>query len=83
MHDLLLERQRVPKGSQKRRSIQDKKRNLQKENVAAREKMRKLKEDVKQKEERVPFLSDGVEKMKELKRKWKQNFKVCRQGRKE
>ena len=54
-HYLLPERQRVQKRSRKMQSIQDKKRNLQKENVAAREEMRKLKEDVKQKEERVLF----------------------------
>ena len=54
-HYLLLERQRVQKRSRKMQSIQDKKRNLQKENVAAREEMGKLKEDVKQKEKRVLF----------------------------
>ena len=55
MHYLLPEHQRVQKRSQKLQSIRDKKRILQKEIVAVREEMRKLKEDVKQKEERILF----------------------------
>ena len=47
-HDLLPEHQRALERSKKIQSIQDKKRNLQKENVVAEE-------DVKQKEERVLF----------------------------
>ena len=48
-HDLLPEHQRVQKRSQKYRVSRIRKRNLQKKNVAAREEMRMLKEDVKRK----------------------------------
>ena len=48
-HALLPEHQKVQKRSPKIPSIQDKRRNLQKENAVAQEEMRKLKEDVKQK----------------------------------
>ena len=37
---------------------------MQEENAAAEEEMRKLRDDVKQKEERIFFLSDKVEKNK-------------------
>ena len=37
---------------------------MQKENAAAEEAMRKLRDDVKQKEERIFFSSDKVEKNK-------------------
>ena len=63
-HDLMPEHQRVRKRSQKIQNIQDKGRSMQKENVAAGEEVRKLREDVKQEEERIFFLSDKVEKNK-------------------
>ena len=45
-------------------SIQDITRNLQKDSIAAEEEMRKLQEELKQKEERISLLSNGVEKNK-------------------
>ena len=63
-HDLMPEHQRVQKKSQKIQSIQDEKRNVQKENVAAEEEIRKLREDVKQKEERIFLFSDKIERNK-------------------
>ena len=58
------EHRKVQKRSQKTQSIQDKRRNMQKENVAAKEEMRKQPDYVKQKEERIFFLSDKVAKNK-------------------
>ena len=58
------EHQKVQKRSQKTPSIQDNRRNMQKENVAADKEIRKLREDVKQKEERIFLLSDKVERNK-------------------
>ena len=49
-------------------SIQDKRRDLERENAAAREEMRKLKEDVKQKRGAYPFSVGQTSKIiKELK----------------
>ena len=56
------EHQRVQKMSQKMQSIQDKRRNLQKESLAAREEMRNIKEEIDWKEERFRLLSDKVDK---------------------
>ena len=53
----------MQKRSQKIQSIQ-KKRNLQKENTAATKEMRKIREDIDQKEERLRLLSDKVEQNK-------------------
>ena len=58
------EHQKVHKMSQRVQSIQDKRKPMQKENAAAEEEVRKLRDEVKQKEERIPFLSDKVEKNK-------------------
>ena len=46
----------TPERSQKIQSIQDKKRNLQKDSITAEEEMRKLQEVIRQKEERHLFL---------------------------
>ena len=59
-NDLLLKHQRVQKRSQKIQSIQDKKKNTQKETAAAGEEMRKIREDITPKEERFRLLSDKV-----------------------
>ena len=45
-HDLMPEHQRVQKRSQKIQSVQYKRRNLQKESTAAKEEMRKIREDI-------------------------------------
>ena len=50
--------------SQKIHSIQDKRRNLQKKSTAAEEEMWKLQEELKQKEERILFLSVKVNENK-------------------
>ena len=49
-NDLMLEHQRVQKRSQKIQSIQDKKRNMHKEPVAAEEQMRNVREEMIQRE---------------------------------
>ena len=56
------EHQKVQKRSQKRQSIQDKRRNLQKESTATKEKMRKIREEIIWKEERFRLLSDKFDK---------------------
>ena len=61
-HDLMLEHQKFQKRLKKIQSIQDKRKHMQKENAAADEEVRKLRDKVKQKEERILFLSDEVEK---------------------
>ena len=45
-------------------SIQDKRRNMQKESVAAQEEMRKIREEIGRNEERCRQLSDKVNKSK-------------------
>ena len=60
----MLEHQKFQKRSQKIQSIQDKRKHTQKENAAADEEVRKLCDEVKQKEERNLFLSDKVENNK-------------------
>ena len=52
------------KKSQKIQSFQDKRRNLQKESLAAKEEMRMLQEEIGQREERHFFSSNKVEKNK-------------------
>ena len=61
-HDLIPEHQKenIAKGT----SIQDKRINLQKDSTAADEEMRKLQEELNQKEERTLFLSNKVDKNK-------------------
>ena len=56
------EHQKVRTRSQNIQSIQDKRRTLQKDRTGAEEEMRKLQEE--QKEERVVFLSNKVDKDK-------------------
>ena len=51
------EHQKVKKRSQKIQSIQDKKKILQKDSIAADEEMQKLQEEIRQKEEHIFFLS--------------------------
>ena len=58
------EHQRVQKKSQKIQRLQDKRRNLQKENAAAQEEMRKIREENDRNEERFRQLSDNVDKNK-------------------
>ena len=60
-HDLMPEHQRAQKGSHKIQSIQDKRRNLQKESTAAQEEMRKIREDTVRNEECFRQLSGKVD----------------------
>ena len=61
-HDFMLEHQKVQKRSQKIQSLQDKRRNLQNDSVAANKEMRKTREEIDKKEERFRLLSDKVDK---------------------
>ena len=62
-HDLLPEHQRVQKRSTKIQSIQDKKKNMQRETVAAEVEMRKIRVEIVRNEERFNrLLSDKVDK---------------------
>ena len=61
-HDFMLELQKVQKRSQKIQSLQDKRRNLQNDSVAANKEMRKTREEIDKKEERFRLLSDKVDK---------------------
>ena len=56
--------QKFQKRSQKIQRIQDKRKHTQKENAAADEEVQKLRDEVKQREERNLFLSDKVENNK-------------------
>ena len=58
---LLPEHRGVRKRSREIQSIHDEKRNMQKETAAAREDMRKIREDITQKEECFLLLSDKVD----------------------
>ena len=58
------EHQKVQTRSKNIQSIQEKRRNLQKDSTAAEEEMRKLQEELMQKKERIFLLSNGVEKNK-------------------
>ena len=57
-----LSTRRCTKKSQKIQTFQDKRRNLQKESLAAKEEMRMLQEEIGQREERHLFLSNKVDK---------------------
>ena len=63
-NDLLLEHQRVQKRSHKKQSNpgQEEEHKMQRETAAAREEMRKIREDIILKEERILLLSDKVAK---------------------
>ena len=61
-NDLLPEHQRVQKRSQKIQSIQDKRKNMQKETAATREDMRKIRKEIMQKKERFHLLLDRAAK---------------------
>ena len=63
-HDLMPEHQKAQKESQRIQSIQDKRRNMQKENAAAQEEMRKMSEENDRNEERFLQLSNKVDKNK-------------------
>ena len=63
-HDLMPEYQKALKTSQKMQIIQDKRRNMQKERVAAQEEMRKIRDEIDRNEERFPQLSDKLDKIK-------------------
>ena len=81
-HDFMPEYQKAVKRSHKIQSIQDKRRNLQKDSTAAEEETRKLQEELKQSEERILFQSDRVDMNKRRMQKWRQNFRDCRQEKK-
>ena len=61
-HDLMPEHQKAQEKSQKIQCIQDTRRYLQKDSIAAEEEMRKLRGELRQKEERVLFLSNNIDK---------------------
>ena len=61
-NDLMLEHQKVQKRMQKVESLKDKRRNLQKGSLTAKEDMRKFREEIEWKEERFRLLSDKVDK---------------------
>ena len=61
-NDLMPEHQKVQKRTQKIPSLQDKGRNLQQECLAAKEEMRKFREEIDWKEGRFRLLSDKVDK---------------------
>ena len=82
-NDLLLEHQRAQKRSQKIQSIQDKRKNMQKETAATREEMRKIRKEIMQKAERFLLLSDEAAKHEIVEAEMVQNFKACRQEKKE
>ena len=60
-NDLLPEHQRAQKRSQKIQCIQDKKRNMLKETFAAEEEMRKVREEINEREDRFQQLSRKVD----------------------
>ena len=61
---LMPEHQKAHKKSQKIQNIHDKKGNLQKDSIAAEEEMRKLQQELRQKEEGIFILSNKVDKNK-------------------
>ena len=61
-NDPMPEHQKAQNSTQKIQSYQDKRRNLQKESMAAKQDMRKLREEIEWKEERFRLLSDKVDK---------------------
>ena len=61
-NDLILEHQKAQKRTQKIQSLQDKRRNLQKESLTATEEMRKFSEEIVLKEESFGLLADNVVK---------------------
>ena len=77
------ERQRVQRRSQEMQSIQDKRMNLQKESTAAQEKMRKIRR--KSVGKRSAFVCCRTKSIRTewQMRKWKLNFRGCRQEKKE
>ena len=58
---ILLEHQRVQKRSEKIQSIQDKKKNIQRETAPAEDEMQKVREEIVRNEERFRLLSDEVD----------------------
>ena len=64
LQDLIPEHQKAHKRSQKIQGIQDRRRNLQKDSIAAEGEMRKLQQEIRQKEERHLFLSNKIDKSK-------------------
>ena len=82
-HDIVPDHQKVQKRSQKTQSIQDKRRNMQKENAAAQGEMRKIREENDRNEERFRQLSDKVVRQKWWMQKWRHSYRACRQGKKE
>ena len=63
-HDLTPEHQKAQKKSQNIQSIQDNRRNMQKENAAAQEEMRRISEKIDRNEECFRQLSNKVDKNK-------------------
>ena len=61
-NDPMPEHQKAQNSTQKIQSYQDKRRNLQKESMAAKQDMRKLREEIERKEERFRLLFDKVGK---------------------
>ena len=67
----------------RRYRIQDKKKRLQKQSVAAQEEVRKIREEINQKEARIHLWQTRLTRTTCWKQDWKHNFEVCRQEKKE
>ena len=79
----MFEHQKVQKRSQKIQSIKDKRRHLQKDSTTAEEEMRKLQESSSKKRS-VSFVCRTKSIITSWRmQKWRQNFRVCRQEKKE
>ena len=63
-HDLMPENLKVQKNHKRYKSIQDKRRHMQKESAAAQEEMRKIREELDRNEERFRQLSAKADKNK-------------------
>ena len=73
-HDLMPEHRKVQKRALKIKSIQDRRRNMQKESAAAQLEIRRLREESDRNEERFRQVSDSVDKYKMA----QHNFWGCR-----
>ena len=78
-NDLMPEHQKVQRKSQKIQSLQDKRRNLQKENAVAKEEMRKIREE----NDRNEGCRTKSIRTKWRMQKWRQSYRACRQEKKE
>ena len=82
-HDLMPEHQRAQKRSQMIQSIQDKRRNQQKESTAAQEEMWKIREASLEMRSVFDSCRTRSVRTKWPMQKWQKNFRDCRQEEKE